>query len=156
MLCFTWTVGNAEPNEAELEHWFPVNGGDYDLVVVGKQATPLYQPSHRDSVSCTCVVVSVGKNDNEKDEDTGLGASLPQALARPRSESCVGPRESTELLRLSRAWGGCQMVTPWEERLVPFVGQLHLRGETPTNRDVHLARVNHLHQEILASNCHPP
>lgn len=37
VLCYTWNVGNAEPDEAELAHWLPENGGDYGTITNGSR-----------------------------------------------------------------------------------------------------------------------
>jgi len=37
ILFVTWNVGNAEPLQAEISHWLPFQGGNFDLVVVGTQ-----------------------------------------------------------------------------------------------------------------------
>lgn len=36
-MCFTWNVGNAEPDKSELGEWLPAGGEPYDLIVVGTQ-----------------------------------------------------------------------------------------------------------------------
>ena len=37
--CFTWNVGNAMPNEAQLQEWLPSGeeASKYDLIAVGTQ-----------------------------------------------------------------------------------------------------------------------
>eukprot|EP00965_Chrysotila_dentata_P200590 6180057-Pleurochrysis_carterae.AAC.3 len=35
--CFTWNVGNAMPDAAQLSYWLPEGGGAIDLLVVGTQ-----------------------------------------------------------------------------------------------------------------------
>ena len=54
LLTFTWNVGNAKPDPAELHHWLPDRGGDFELIVVGTQESHLPSSPSAPAAPCQC------------------------------------------------------------------------------------------------------
>lgn len=53
VLAFTWNVGNAMPDAAELEHWLPREGAGYDLIAIGTQENNFNQKKRSSNLVVT-------------------------------------------------------------------------------------------------------
>ena len=141
LLCFTWNVGNAEPDEQELRHWLPREGGDFDLVVVGTQENR-YKPG---SKRAPANEEEEDDEDSEKEEDggdePGVFAGRKKSAPSPgASDSKIWGLETMVLRRLGNGWGVCKLITMWQMRLAVFAREPHLVGETALIRGVQASR----------------
>ena len=130
ILCLTWNVGNAEPDEQQLENWLPRAGGDYDLIVVGTQENKYKRKG-----------TEGGPDDPESDDDDAEEkSSTAAAPVIAPSDISMQTWEALVARRIGGAWGLCKLVTLVEMRLAVFARESALSGEHACIRGVQSAR----------------
>lgn len=134
ILCLTWNVGNAEPDEQQLENWLPRAGGDYDLIVVGTQENKY---KHKGTEG------GADEPDSDDDDDADEKSGAPSAATAPAiapSDITMQKWEALVARRIGSAWGLCKLVTLVEMRLAVFARESALSGEHSCIRAVQSAR----------------
>eukprot|EP00041_Stephanoeca_diplocostata_P028179 m.789415 g.789415 ORF g.789415 m.789415 type:complete len:447 (-) comp23323_c0_seq15:3968-5308(-) len=130
VLCYTWNVGNAEPDEAELAHWLPENGGDFDLVVVGTQENK-FKPGDKgadapDYDEAVEQMESEGKPIPESDS-----AVQQEDMPLIEQEAVVEAKNKWDNMIAHRLGGGfdvCGHITLWQMRLTVHARDEHVKG----------------------------
>ena len=106
ILVATWNVGNKEPQPAELEHWLPVGGDGYDLIVIGTQENAFKKEEALEDTMAprrlknpAGAVAGDAESSSDEEEDKGEVTVVRPRLSTLRQEQSEPRKEETESRR---------------------------------------------------------
>lgn len=141
VLVFSWNVGNKMPDEAELAHWCPEGGSDFDLVVVGTQENK-YKKKNVDSP-----VSAVSDDDVDDDEEdyAPTEEEIAEQEAQEQYERAVTQKERNHwdmivAKRLGMDWGVVKSGVLWQMRLTVYAPLRHIAGDMARISDVDMRK----------------
>ena len=153
ILCFTWNVGNAKPDDQQLAAWLPEPGqASWDIVAVGTQENA-FKDKAKDKKSLKASGVSGitesmphdSLRDLAADEDAQDAPSkpLPKGASQGKREKDASQWDKMVAARLGRGYCVVKHVVLWEMRLTVYAKVEWMRGSS--------ARIHHVQSAISAT-----
>lgn len=123
LLVCTWNVGNKCPDAAELEHWLPVNGEGYDIIVVGTQENAFSEKKSNRATIVSSADASSGRQKSvnlEEDEELHDEKSNRNTAKPDKEDHTLNAWEHMCLEHLGIGWAVLAHVVLREMRLTVY------------------------------------
>ena len=151
ILCFTWNVGNAKPDEQQLAAWLPEPGqASWDIVAVGTQENAFKAKDKNKKSVKESGVSGITETSMPRDSLRDLAADddapskpLPEGASQGKREKDASQWDKMVATRLGRGYCVVKHVVLWEMRLTVYAKVEWMRGSS--------ARIHHVQSAISAT-----